>query len=418
MRPGGRKVAITARLGLLLSALVGFAAPAVADVITDWNERAVAAGYKAGLVPPKQSRILAIVHVAMFDAVNSVAGHWTPYHVQLPAEPDTSRDAAAAAAAHYVLVRINPEQKAELDTALQASLAAVPEGPSRARGVELGERVGAAILDARREDGADAPNTYRPFTVAGTYVPTVFPLVPTWGSMKPFALKAGGQFRPAAPYALTSAQWATDYNEVKRFGAKTGSERSAEQTDIARFWEFTGPGTYNPLIRQLSMAKELGVLENARLFAQVAIAGADAMIAVMDAKYTYGFWRPVTAIRNGDLDGNDATERDPAWEPLIPTPMHPEYPCAHCIVQSAVATVLTSAFGDAIPSVAMTSPTAPGVTRRFVRLSDYVSEVINARIYDGVHYRTSGEVGATMGRQIGTYVAEHLLRPLAKSTAR
>jgi PAP2 superfamily len=411
-------MALTARFVLLVLVFVGLARLASADVVTDWNERAVAAGYKAGLVPPKQSRILAIVHVAMFDAVNSIAKRCTPHLVQLPAQPDTSPEAAAAAAAHYVLVRIHPDQAAELDAAFEASLAAVPEGPSRARGVELGERAAAAILDARKEDGADAPNTYRPFTVAGTYVPTVFPLVPTWGSVKPFALETGSQFRPAAPYALTSAQWTTDYNEVKRFGAKTGSERSAEQTVIARFWEFTGPGTYNPLVRQLSAAKALDLFENARLFAHVAMAGADAMIAVMDAKYTYRFWRPVTAIRNADLDSNDATERDPAWEPLIPTPMHPEYPCAHCIVQSAVATVLTSAFGDAIPTVAMTSPTAPGVTRRFVRLSDYVSEVINARVYDGVHYRTSGEVGAAMGRQIGTYVTEHSLRPLARSTAR
>lgn len=411
-------MAIAARLVVALSVLVGFAAPAVGDVITDWNERAVAAGYKAGLAPPKQSRVLAIVHVAMFDAVNSIAGRAAPYLVRLPAPPDTSLEAAAAAAAHHVLVRFHPEQKAELDAAFHASLAAVPEAPSRARGIELGERVAAAILEARKDDVADAPNTYRPFTVAGTYVPTMFPLVPTWGSMKPFGLETGSQFRPAAPYALTSAHWAADYNEVKKLGAKTGSARSSEQTDIARFWEFTGPGTYTPLARQLSSAKSLDVVESARLFALVAIAGADAMIAVMDAKYTYNFWRPVTAIRNGDLDGNDATERDPAWEPFINTPMHPEYPCAHCIVQSAVATVLTAAFGDAVPTVALTSPTAPGVTRRFVRLSDYTAEVINARVYDGVHYRTSGEVGAAMGRQIGAYLSQHSLKPVASSPTR
>src|SRR6185503_2705667 len=252
--------------------------------------------------------------------------------------------------------------------------------------------------------------TYRPFTAAGKYVPTVLPAASRWGAVKPFALKAGDQFRPPAPYALSSAEWAKDYNEIKRMGAKTGSARSAEQSDIARFWELTGPACYDPMVRQLSTAKRLDPLQSARLYALVSMAAADALIAVFDAKYTYNFWRPVTAIRNGDLSGNDAIERDAAWEPFIPTPMHPEYPCAHCISQAAVAGVLEHFFGDAIPPVKLTSTTAPGVTRTYTKLSDYVTEVINARIYDGVHYRASGEVGADMGRKIAGYtVRTHLL---------
>jgi hypothetical protein len=195
-------------------------------------------------------------------------------------------------------------------------------------------------------------------------------------------------------------------------GAKTGSSRTAEQTDIARFWELTGPATYNPVARQISAAKNLDVLDNARLFALFAIATADAAIAVFDAKYAYNFWRPVTAIRNADLDGNDATERDATWEPLISTPMHPEYPCAHCTLQGSAASVLQGLFGDSVPRFTMTSTTAPGVTRSFVRLSDYVTEVINARIFDGVHYRTSGEAGAEMGCKIGEYTVENYFRPL------
>ena len=152
-------------------------------------------------------------------------------------------------------------------------------------------------------------------------------------------------------------------------------------------------------------------MDNARLFALVSMAAADALIAVFDAKYTYNFWRPVTAIRNGDLHGNSAVERDPLWEPYIPTPMHPEYPCAHCITQSAAARVMEAYFGDAIPPVKLTSTTAPGVTRSYARLSDYVNEVINARVYDGVHYRTSGEVGADMGRRIGEYTLDNHLLP-------
>jgi hypothetical protein len=399
------------RITVILCLLVGLAGPAPADVITDWNDTAVAAGYTARQLPPVQTRNVALVDVAMFDALNAIEPRYAPYRVQLSASPETSRDAAAAAAAHYLLVRLYPEQVQELDAAFHAALAAVPEGPPKAQGIQLGEHVAAVIFEERTTDGADAPNTYRPFTTAGTYVPTVFPLAPSWGAVKPFALKMGNQFRPAAPYALTSAQWAKDYNEVKRMGAKTGSERSAEQTEIARFWEFIGPATYNPVARQLSAAKQLEVMENARLFALASMAGADALIAVLDAKYTYNFWRPVTAIRNGDLDDNDATERDPAWEPFIATPMHPEYPCAHCITQASVASVLEAFFGDAVPPFTLTSPTAPGVTRSFVRLSDYVAEVINARVYDGVHFRTSGEVGAAMGRQIGAYAVQNYLQP-------
>jgi hypothetical protein len=207
---------------------------------------------------------------------------------------------------------------------------------------------------------------------------------------------------------MSSVQWAADYNEVKRLGAKSGSARNAEQTQIANFWAFVGPGTYMPVARQVATARRLGPLESARLFAIAAMAAADALIAVFDAKYAFGFWRPITAIRNGDQDGNDATERDPAWEPLISTPLHPEYPCAHCITQTAVATALSALYGDSV-SFALTSPSAPGVTRRYNRLSEYSAEVLNARVYDGVHYRTSGEVGSAMGRQIGTYVVEHAL---------
>jgi len=394
-------------IGLLL---VGFSGPTAADVVTDWNEKAVAAGY-AATAGVANSRNVAIVHVAMFEALNSIEPRYTPYRAALPVMPGASREAAAATAAHYVLVRAYPSQAKELDKALQASLAAVGEGSAKTNGVRLGEAAAAAILAERSTDGANAPNTYRPFAAAGVYVPTVLPVGSGWGAVRPFALKSGDQFRPAAHYALASPQWAKDYTEVKRMGAKTGSARSAEQTEIARFWELTGPATYNPLAQQLSAAKRLDVMENARLFALVGMATADALIAVFDTKYAYNFWRPVTAIRNGDTDGNDATERDPTWEPLIPTPMHPEYPCAHCISQAAAAAVLESLFGDSIPTVRLTSTTAPGVTRSFSRLSDYVTEVINARIYDGVHYRTSGEVGAAMGRKIGDYTVQNHLKP-------
>ena len=392
--------------------LMGLSGVAAADVVNDWNVRAVAAGYPANAPAnaPANVRTVAIVHIAMFEALNSIEPRYTPYRKRLAVEPGASSEAAAASAAHYVMMRIYPAMAKDLDTALQASLAGIADGPSKANGVRLGEQSAAAILAERSTDGFNAQNTYRPAAAAGSYVPTVLPAGYSMATLKPFALKTANQFRPAAPYALTSAAWAKDFEEVKRVGGKTGSARTADQTEIARFWELTGPATYNPMVAQLGVPKGLDLLDNARVFALVAIATADALVAVFDAKYTYNFWRPVTAIRNADKDGNDATERDAGWEPFISTPMHPEYPCAHCITQSAAATVLESFFGDTV-AIKLTSTTAPGVTRTFTKLSDYVAEVVNARVYDGVHYRTSGEVGAAMGRKIGDHTVQNYFRP-------
>jgi hypothetical protein len=390
------------------------AAPAAADVVTDWNEKVVTAVYTARNTPDMQSRHIAIVHIAMFEALNSIEPRYTPYRTRFAADAGASPVAAAASAAHQALHRLFPEQTKDFDAALQASLAGVPDGPARVSGVKLGEQSAAAILAERAKDGADAPIIYRPFTQAGKYVPTVFPASSTWSAVRPFALKTGDQFRPAAPYALGSAQWAKDYNEVKAVGGKTASTRTAEQTDIARFWQLNGAATYNPVTRQLAAAKGLDLFDNARLFALASIASADAAIAIFDAKYTYNFWRPVTAIRNGDMDGNDATALDAGWEPYFASPMHPEYPCAHCTFQGTAAGVLQALYGDTVPKFTLTSSTAPGVNRSFERLSDYVADVINGRIYEGVHYRTSGEVGAAMGRKIGEYVVQNFLKPAAQ----
>ena len=243
------------------------------------------------------------------------------------------------------------------------------------------------------------------------YVPTVFPASSTWNALKPFAIKSGDQFRPPAPPALTSAQWAKDYNEVKTLGGKAAGSRTPEQNDIARFWQLTGAATHDPVTRQMSAAKNLDLLDNARLFALSAMACADAAIAIFDAKYAYNFWRPVTAIRNGDIDGNDATALDAGWEPMIATPMHPEYPCAHCAFQGTAAGVLQTLYGDSALKFTLTSTTAPDVKRSFERLSDYVADVINGRIYEGVHYRSSGDAGAAMGRRIGEHVVQNFLKP-------
>jgi hypothetical protein len=401
-----------AALGMTLL-LFGFSTTTTADVINDWNERAVALGYTARATPGESARNIAMLHLAMFEAINSIEPRYTPYRARLTTEPGTSREVAGVAAAHYVLARVYPEQAKELDKALEAALSAMPDGPPKTEGIRLGEEAARMILDERRSDGADAANSYRPFTTVGKYVPTDFPVMSSWGSVRPFALKSGNQFRPPAPYSLSNAKWAKDFNEVKKMGAKNGSARTAEQSQIARFWELTGPATYNPVARQVAEAKALDLLDNARLFALYSIAAADAGVAIFEAKYKYNFWRPVTAIRNGDLDGNSATERDPHWEPFIRTPMHPEYPCAHCTFQSTAASVLRIFFESDAATFKLSSTSAPGVTRSFHKLSDYVTEVVNARVYDGVHYRTSGEAGAAMGRKIGEYTVRNFLKPVA-----
>ena len=215
------------------------------------------------------------------------------------------------------------------------------------------------------------------------------------------------QFRPAAPPALTSEAWARDYNEVKALGSKTSARRSAEQTEIARFWEYSLPPIYHGVLRSVALQPGRDVARNARLFAAAAQAMDDALISVFEAKYHYNFWRPATAIRNGDTDGNDATQREPGWASLIDAPMHPEYPSGHSILAAAVGTVLKADIGAGpMPPLSSSSPSAKGATRRWNSVDDFVQEVGDARIYGGIHYRAAIDSGAAMGRRIGELAVE------------
>ncbi len=391
-------------------------AAASANVITDWDEKA--AGFvQPRLVPPLAYRVMAMMHTAMFDAVNSIEPLYRPYKVQLPATPDTSKDAAAATAAATVLMTLLPDAASEIRTALTSYLASLPESEAKAKGVKLGESVAGGILEARANDRSSAPDIYRPKTRPGVYIPTPITVAAQWPNVTPFAMTSPSQFRPEPPIPLESNQWAEDYNEIKDVGAKNSTKRSARQTEDARFWILTGPLSTHPLERQIVTRKEMTVADSARLMALITVAEADAMIAVMDAKYTYDFWRPITAIRNGDIDENAATERDASWQPIDNTPMHPEYPCAHCIVSSAVASTIEAVLGTAdIPEVAMTSTTAPGVTHRWTNLRAYTDEVSAARIYAGFHYRFSTVVGQEMGRKIGAYTVNTIMQPLKATT--
>ena len=403
-----------------------FADPARADLISDWNLKAEAIAIEKRLLPPPNARGMALLHVAMFEAVNAVDRNYAPYKLKLVAEPNTSREAAAAAAAHAVLIALHPDQQAGLDATLVASLGPIAEGEPKAKGIALGKKAAAEILALRANDGANAPESYHPHTIAGAYVPTIVPVSSTYGAVKPWVMEKGSQFRPAPPPAFDSATWTNDLNEIQELAGRASSKRTAEQTTIARFWFMTGPQAWNPIVRQLATQKKLDLTDSARLFALVAIATDDAFISVFDAKYHYNFWRPITAIRNADLTGNKATARDPAWLPFgqssLPfgdTPMHPEYPCAHCITSSAAGTVLKSVFGNDIPEVSMTSGAMPGITRKWTRIQDYVDEISAARIYAGFHYRFSTVVGEEMGRKIGELtVAAQLRRAQAANEPR
>ncbi len=381
-----------------------------ADVVTDWNARAATLVAALPGTPPAVTA-MAMTQVAVHEAICAIQRRPSPFQLKIDAASGASIDAAVAAATRGVLSKTVPTQQAAIDAAYQAALAPLPEGTAKADGIAAGEKAAAAVLALRASDATVAPNTYRPHTTAGQYVPTVFPVALSWGQRKPWMMSSAQQFRPGPPPALNSDTWARDFNEVKAMGAKTGSQRNEEQTQIARFWEATLPAVYWPIARSVAAAPGRDVARNARLLAAAGVAMDDALIAVFDAKYAYNFWRPVTAIRNGDLDGNDATARDAGWMPFIDTPMHPEYPCAHCIISASLGAVLEADIGSgATPVLSSTSTTAPGVTRTWTRLGDFVQEVQNARVYDGVHYRNSALVGGAMGKQIGDLTAKTLLK--------
>jgi len=400
---------------LLAFALAAAPLTASANVITDWDDIAVKTIQPAGPVPPISVdltfRASALVEIAMFNAVDCIEPKYQAYGMQVEPSPDTSQDAAAATAAANVLMKLVPNSNVKQQ--LADYLAKIPDGPAKDRGVKVGEDAAAKTIKMREKDGATARNAYRPITEPGKYSITAM-TVGYWATdAKPFVLKNVEQFRPGPPPDLKSDIWARDYNEIKEIGEKYSAKRTPQQTEIARLWLAAGPIAYNPWVRQIAIAKNMSVIDTARFMALVTIAEADALQSVYAAKWHYLFWRPMTAIRNGDIDGNDATERDPTWEPIDITPLHPEYPCAHCILSGAVTTVIQKVIGtNDIPEVLISTPTAPGVVHKATNLNAIADEIALARIYAGFHYRNSTEVGRAMGQKIGEYVVANTLQPM------
>ena len=372
-----------------------------ADVVTDWADMTAEIADEG----PDTIRTIALAQNAVYEAVNAITARYPRDRADLGSAQGASVEAAVAAASRAVLLQEAPALKDKTEAAYAHALAAIAEGEARTKGIGVGERAAADVLTKHSHD-LDSIEPYRPVTSPGLYAPTTIPTGWSLGQHRPWFMKSAAQFRPGPPPALKSELWARDYNEIKALGSATSTVRTSEQTEIARFWATNLPDVHLGLARSVATAAGREVTRNARLYAAVAAAMNETEISVFEAKYHYLFWRPITAVRNGDRDENSATERDADWVPLIATPMQPEYPCAHCMLAATIATVLRAeAGGSSALALSTTSNTARGVTRRWASTDAVVQEVSMARIWAGVHYRTSTEAGNRMGEQVGTLVA-------------
>ena len=410
-RAGGGAGRTAALIALLMAGQLVQASAAGADVITSWNGTVNAIG------GPQIQRTWAMVHLAMFDAVNAIEGGYTPYQAALPAPAiGASSEAAAAAAAHGVLVRLFPARAADLAAALAVSLSTIPDGAAETSGVAFGDAVAAALYAARLDDNmlaagpvytsTDEPGDYQ--RTPGAPPQPVNTGAPGW---RPFALANASQFRPSGPPQLGSGRYAQDLDETRRLGVSVGSERTPDQDLIGRWHTEQGQFQFNRIARTELAGDGGSILEHARLLALLNMALADAITAVFDAKYTYRYWRPVTAIRRAEEDGNAHTSPDTTWTPFLPTPPHPEYPAAHGAGQGAGARVMKAYFGPHHAFLA-TSASVPGAVRSFTNFDAFADDGAAARIYGGMHFRNSTEVGLRMGTKVANWVLQHYLLPL------
>jgi hypothetical protein len=397
--------------------------PPIGDVIAEWHQEAVRLTIlpASGLAPVQQSQAMTIVQVSVHDAVNGITREHETYLSRLPAPAGASPEAAAIAASYHALRNLFPSHSTSLDALFANSLAA--HGLSiNDPGIGYGITAATRILTARMNDGSGqaqfnyvAPGAGLP----GVWVPlTSLPaLLPGWGNTTTWVLRSSSQFRPEAPPALNSERYARDYNEVKIIGAANSPLRTGEQTQIATFWLGSPVAIWSQPLAQLNALQGgLSLSQRARTFALMYIAAADSGIACWEAKYFYNFWRPQPAIQRGIEDGNPLTAPDPTWTPLVPTPRHPEYPSGHTSNSTAMVAVLQMAFGDR-PGVPINS-TITGITRQWSSFGQGLDEVIDARVYSGIHFRTADEAGSRMGGQIAQFVVMHALRPCRGQGAR
>ena len=402
------------------------AAPAGANVIIDWNAELLDAVRASRTNPPRATRVMALMNVAVFDAVNGVVDAYHPYAVAPAAPAGASPEAAAAAAAHAVLSAQFPARLAELDAALAASLAAVPAGPARDAGVAWGEEVADAILTLRADDGADVVLGYEAPAGAGWWVPTApafaAALLPNWPYVDTWSIPSGTHFRQPAPPPPTSDAYRAAFDEVARLGDADSTERTADQSETARFWDDgpgtnTPPGHWNQILQGLANEQGLSLVDTARLFALHGMSVADAAIVSWDNKFHWDHWRPVTGIAEADRDGNPHTHVVAGWSSFITNPPFPAYTSGHSTFSSSSARVAALAFGrDDVPFTA-TSDGTPGLTRSFDGLWQAAEEAGQSRIYGGIHWQYDNQGGLRSGRAIAEHVFFHELRPKADDVA-
>ncbi|WP_432173742.1 vanadium-dependent haloperoxidase [Streptomyces sp. Tue6028] len=390
-----------------------------AAVVREWN--AIATDTIKTSLGPRPSGQVAIwegfVSVAVYNAVVGIEGGYALYNWHQRGPAKASSQAAAATAAHDILLTYFPVFKERLDTAYADSLAALPAGHTRDQGVDYGKRAAARIIKLREGDGrfADVPFTASPAPGVWRPTPPAFqPFIDTWlARLRPLLLASPQQFRPGAPPALSSAAYAEDLQELKTMGAKTGSGRSAQQTQTALFYSGNLIEQVQTAVRDHAARHRLGIAETARLFAAVNASATDAVVTAWDAKLHYGTWRPITAIRLADTDGNPATTPDPAWEPLLLTPPHPDYVAGHTTVAAAVARALTGVLGTSDIDLYVPSEVT-GTTRFYGSADDLNRDVVDARVWGGVHSRTADVVGCRAGTQVAAWALDRYFQPVGE----
>jgi hypothetical protein len=380
--------------------------------VTDWDAIGTQAVIAAALPPPEGHVVFSYVGIAVYDSVMAIEGGYRPFAIDADAPEGASAEAAVAAAAHRILVHYLPAQASTiLDPAYTTSLGALQDGQGKVDGIATGEEVAAQLIAERADDGFRAAVTYTPPDppIPGVWIPTATtpPITPYLGLMRPFSLDSADQFRPSGPPALDSKKWARDYAEVKEIGSSTSSTRTAEQTLAARFWGEPPVPQARGSFRKFVLDHGLDIVDASRFMAMESVTYADALIACWDAKYTYAFWRPITAIRAGDTDANDSTVADPNWSPLLPaTPNHPEYPSAHSCITPAGGHVIARFLGTG--QIDFTIPSITGLgDRHFDRIKDLEYEVGNARIWGGIHFRTAVEDGIKIAKKTADQVLSH-----------
>jgi hypothetical protein len=401
-----------------------------ADAVTEWNaimQSTVTAAVPVTVPqtvpltnPNYQTRWGAITQLAVFEAVNAIIGDYEPYLGVVVAPAGASPDAAVVAAAHRCLVTLRPDPGlvATLDAARAASLALIPDGQAKDDGIAVGEAAAFAMLLLRAADGWNDIVPYTPGTEPGDFrPPAAGAFLPGWGLVTPFGLEDASQYRLPPPPALHTGKYATDYNEVRLLGSLNSPFRPQDRTNVARFYAATSPvAVFNSAARQASAAQGKSLSENARIFALLAMAMGDASIACWETKYHYNFWRPQTAIRAGDLDGNRLTDADPNWVPLITTPGHPSYASGHATVSGAAVAVLERAFGEDGHAITLTNPALPippgqqAIVLNYTAWDEITDDIDDARIYGGIHFRFDQEAGARQGRAVGFYILRTYLR--------